>query len=149
MRTLATTKLCYWGQPPQRDQPYRTGDLVRLLADGNYAYVGRCDQMLKVRGYRIEPGDIETVLEQHPAIAKAAVLVTGTGLEARMVAFVVCANNAPPSLLEIKKLCSVHLLRSMIIDDIHAICDLPITRNGEIDRLALSYLLQDEKRSMR
>lgn len=139
-----TVMVGYWGQPAQQDRPYRTGDLVRLLHDGNYLYIGRQDQMVKVRGYRIEPGDIEAVLEKHPSIHEAAVIVTHAGLAARLVAFVVCANDATPSLLEIKKLCAEHLPRYMIVDDINAIAALPRTRNGKLDRLALARSMHSE-----
>jgi acyl-coenzyme A synthetase/AMP-(fatty) acid ligase len=138
-----TVMVGYWGQPKQGEKPYATGDLVRLLDDGNYLYIGRRDQQVKVRGHRIELGEIEIVLEGHPAIHEAAVLVRDTGFEARLVACVVFADGAVLSLLEIKKLCSQHLPRYMIIDDIYPLFQLPRTRNGKVDRLVLSRLLYD------
>jgi acyl-coenzyme A synthetase/AMP-(fatty) acid ligase len=93
-----TVMLGYWGKPAYGDKPYATGDLVQLLDDGNYVYVGRRDQQVKVRGYRIELGDIEAVLEEHPEIHEVAVTVVGTGLQARLVAFIVPARGiVPPS----------------------------------------------------
>ena len=53
---------------------YRTGDLVTLEPDGNYTYLGRRDSMVKVRGYRVELGEVEATLYRHPAIGEAAVL---------------------------------------------------------------------------
>jgi acyl-CoA synthetase (AMP-forming)/AMP-acid ligase II len=78
----------YWGQPAKthevlvanpfqasRDElVYRTGDLVTLDPDGNYVYIGRLDSMVKIRGYRVELGEVETALYRHPAIKEAAVL---------------------------------------------------------------------------
>ena len=134
-----TVMVGYWGQPAYGDKPYATGDLVQLQDDGNYVYVGRRDQMVKVRGHRIELGDIEAALEDHPAILEAAVTVTGTGLEARLVAFVVQANGVVPSLLEMKRHCAERLPRYMIVDEVYTLSALPRTRNGKIDRFALRH----------
>ncbi len=132
-----TVMVGYWGQPAYGDRPYATGDLVQLLDDGNFIYVGRRDQQVKVRGHRIELGDIEAALEEHFAIHEAAVTVIGTGLEARLVAFVVLASGVVPSLLEMKQHCAQRLPRYMIVDEVHTISTLPRTRNGKIDRLSL------------
>jgi acyl-coenzyme A synthetase/AMP-(fatty) acid ligase len=138
-----TVMVGYWGQPAYGDKPYATGDLVRCSDDGNYVYVGRRDQMVKVRGHRIELGDVEAALEDHPAIHEAAVIVTGTGLEARLVAFVVgsLGDGAIPSLLEMKRHCAERLPRYMIVDEVHTVSALPRTRNGKIDRFALPHLI--------
>lgn len=136
-----TVMVGYWGQPAYGDKPCATGDLVQLLNDGNYIYVGRRDQQVKVRGHRIELGDIEAALEDHPAIHEAVVIVKGTGLEARLVAFVVHANGVVPSLLEMKRQCAERLPRYMIVDEVHTISALPRTRNGKIDRFALLHHL--------
>jgi amino acid adenylation domain-containing protein len=138
-----TVMVGYWGQPAYEDKPYATGDLVRCSDDGNYVYVGRRDQMVKVRGHRIELGDVEAALEDHPAIHEAAVIVTGTGLEARLVAFVVVTlgDGAIPSLLEMKRHCAERLPRYMIVDEVHTVSALPRTRNGKIDRFALPHLI--------
>jgi acyl-coenzyme A synthetase/AMP-(fatty) acid ligase len=95
---------------------------------------------VKVRGYRIEPGDIEAALVKHPLIEQAIVVVSGMGIEAPIVAFVITSGGRTPSLLEIKRHCAEHLPHYMIIDRIHALEAFPRTRNGKIDRLALSTL---------
>ena len=69
-----TVMLGYWGREPQRG-PYRTGDVVRVLDDGSFDYVGRSDHMVKVRGHRVEPGDVETALTAHPRVAEACAVV--------------------------------------------------------------------------
>ncbi|MFF2385722.1 amino acid adenylation domain-containing protein [Streptomyces sp. NPDC058108] len=70
---------------------YRTGDVGRLLPDGQLVVIGRTDDQLKIRGHRVEPGEIEAVLQTHPGVAQAVV----TGHEGRLVAFVVRRDTAP------------------------------------------------------
>jgi len=137
-----TVMLGYWGRPPHQG-PYPTGDLVRVNAQGDYEYLGRRDNMVKVRGRRIELGDIEAALLSHPQIHEVAVVVAGEGLEARLVAFLVPPpDSAAPSLLALKRHCSERLPRYMIVDSARPLPALPRTRNGKVDRLALAALLQ-------
>lgn len=133
-----TVMLGYWGKPPQNGQPYATGDIVRLLNDGNYFYIGRRDHMVKVRGYRVELGEVEAALLTHPQIHEAAVLVGGTETDAKMIAFLVCTTEERPSLLEMKQYCSDRLPRYMVIDRIRWLSKLPRTGNGKIDRTRLA-----------
>jgi amino acid adenylation domain-containing protein len=137
MVTGPTVMSGYWGRPKHGNKPYATGDLVRLQEDGNYVYIGRRDHMVKIRGYRVEPGDIEAALEEHPAIHEAVVLVDGVGIEARLVAFVACSKQEVPSLLEIKRHCAERLPRYMIIDAMQVLRTIPRTGNGKVNRLAL------------
>ncbi len=134
--------LGYWGQPPQRGA-YATGDLARLDDDGNYLYLGRRDQMIKVRGHRIEPAEIEAALLDHPDLREAAVVVAGAGVEARLVAFAAVAAGARrPSLLALKERCARKLPRPMIVDEVRWLEALPRTGNGKIDRARLQSLAQ-------
>jgi amino acid adenylation domain-containing protein len=143
-----TVMVGYWGQPEQGEQAYATGDLVQLQDNGMYLYLGRLDQMLKVRGHRIEPHEIETTLEQHPAVAEVAVLAAGQELESRLIAFIVAAAPVKPRLLELKRHCAERLPRYMIIDEVHFVSEIPRTRNGKIDRLALFTSLSNESRKI-
>lgn len=138
-----TVMVGYWGQPALPHARYATGDIVRLLDDGNYVYIGRRDHMVKVHGYRIEIGDVEAVLSRHCDVLEAAVVMSGSGMDARLVAFLVCKQMCQPSLLDIKRHCAEHLPRYMIVDSIRLLPELPRTRNGKIDRLFLLQSLQN------
>jgi amino acid adenylation domain-containing protein len=133
--TGPTVSLGYWGRERHGDAPYRTGDIVRLQADGEYVYVGRRDHMIKLRGHRVELGEVEAALLLHPEVDEAAVAVVGSGVEARLVAFLVVQRELP--LLELKRHCAERLPRYMIIDRAIFLHELPRTRNGKVDRLAL------------
>ncbi|HXX94201.1 MAG TPA: AMP-binding protein, partial [Planctomycetota bacterium] len=133
----------YWGQE-RWTGPYRTGDLGIRRADGLIEFAGRRDQMLKVRGHRVEPGEIEAILVQHPLIREAAVLATGEGLEQKLVGVIVPTQAPPPTLIELKTFCAQHLPRYMLIDRLETRESLPRTSNGKIDRPALVRAVQRE-----
>jgi clorobiocin biosynthesis protein CloN4 len=123
----------YWGRPTHLGA-YRTGDLVWVREDGAFDFIGRRDHMVKVRGHRIEPGEIEKVLRDHPQVAEAAVVAsTADGAGARLVAFVVSSGD-PPGLLSLKQHCAKRLPRYMIVDSVVVLPELPRTRNGKTDR---------------
>lgn len=131
----------YWGQPPQGDRPYATGDIVRLLPSGDLDYVGRRDGMVKLRGHRVELGDIEATLLTFPGAEAAAVAVRGSGLEAKLVAFIVAPERERVPLLAVKKHCAERLPRYMIIDEVHRVESLPRNANGKLDRHMLATWL--------
>jgi amino acid adenylation domain-containing protein len=133
-----TVMLGYWGQPRRDGRPYRTGDRVTLLDSGDYQYLGRRDGMVKVRGHRVEVGEIEAVLHAHPGIADAAVLLSGTAMDAKIVAYVVPAGDAAPDILELKRHCAASLPRHMIIDAMRNVRALPRTGTGKVDRRSLA-----------
>ncbi|MGW6272453.1 amino acid adenylation domain-containing protein [Streptomyces sp. NPDC055060] len=129
----------YWGHGAHKG-PYWTGDIVRVRQDGGFEYRGRLDQMVKVRGHRVELGEIEACLARHPAVGEATVLVEGAGTAARIVAVVV-PDGAPPGLLALKRHCAERLPRYMIPDAVLTVAELPRTRNGKTDRQALRTAL--------
>jgi clorobiocin biosynthesis protein CloN4 len=131
-----TVMLGYWGREPNRG-PYPTGDIVRMLPGGAFDYVGRRDLMVKVRGYRVELGDVESVLAAHPDVEEAAVVATGAGVDARLEAFVVPTPGRSPGVLTLKRHIAERLPPYMIADRIHLIVMLPRTGNGKVDRAAL------------
>ena len=95
--------------------------------------------MVKIRGHRVELGEIEAALLAHPEIEDAAVVAVGSGIEARLVAFL-AARGEPPPLLELKRHCAERLPRHMIVDRAVFLDELPRTRNGKVDRLALQRM---------
>ncbi|MFF1450260.1 amino acid adenylation domain-containing protein [Streptomyces sp. NPDC058274] len=132
-----TVMLGYWGQEPLKG-PYFTGDIGRMGPDGMLEYVGRRDHMVKVRGHRIELGDIETVVAGNPKVAAAACVVVGSGLDAKIHAVVVPHQDTQgPGLLELKRECADRLPLYMVVDAVHAVPELPLTGNGKTDRQAL------------
>lgn len=136
-----TVMLGYWGQPSQKGAPYPTGDVVRVLDDGAFEFVGRRDHMVKVRGHRIELGEVEAALLAHEHVRNAAVVVAETGMDARLVAFLE-VDGQPPSLLALKGHCAGLVPRYMIVDEVAFVDALPTNRNGKIDRVALSALAE-------
>lgn len=142
-----TVMLGYWGRPPCAGG-YATGDLVRIRADGGFDYVGRRDQMVKVKGHRIELGEVEAALEAHPGVERAAAVVAGKGLNATLVAFLSGPEDERPSLLHLKQLSAQKLPRYMIVDRVAWLDQLPYTTNGKLDRRKLANLagtIQAEK----
>ena len=122
----------------QGERLYKTGDLARYLEDGNIDFRGRIDHQVKVRGFRVEPGEIETTLERHAAVRAAAVLAReGVAGDQRLVAYVTCDPNrvaTPPELIEYSK----RWLPDYMVPSALIILDkLPVTHNGKLDRKAL------------
>lgn len=132
-----TVMLGYWGREPHRG-PYRTGDLGRWNERGELEYLGRRDHQVKVRGNRIEPGEIEAAIAAGGGVADVAVVVVGQGLAARLRAVVVPEAGARISLLEAKRRCAERLPTYMIVDELRLAESLPLTPNGKKDRRALA-----------
>ncbi|HTS97126.1 MAG TPA: amino acid adenylation domain-containing protein [Streptosporangiaceae bacterium] len=150
----------YWRQPaktsqvlgpsplggPREEVVYRTGDLVTLEPDGNYAYLGRLDSMVKVRGYRVELGEVEAALYRHPAIREAAVLpVPDELLGSRLRAVITAATGegeaggaADLTREDVLDHCRQWLPGYMVPDVIDFREALPRTSTGKVDRAGLA-----------
>jgi amino acid adenylation domain-containing protein len=119
---------------------YRTGDKGRWRVDGVVEYLGRADGQIKLRGQRIELAEIEAVLEQHPGVQRAAVVIAGDGADARLCAFVVARGNdtgAPPALGILRLHAAAHLPPAMLPARYEFLDALPVTENGKLDRRVL------------
>jgi amino acid adenylation domain-containing protein len=142
----ATTARLYIANPfrplpgAPRDRMFQTGDLGRYLPDGNAVFVGRVDEQLKIRGFRVEPGDVTAALEQHPAVKQARILPERTNSGSRLIAYAVKREGQEGSAtIEADAL---RFLRSRLPDymipaSIVWLDRLPLTSNGKIDRKAL------------
>jgi acyl-coenzyme A synthetase/AMP-(fatty) acid ligase/acyl carrier protein len=125
---------------------YRTGDRVRMLADGSLEFLGRTDDQVKVRGYRVEPGEVEAVLERHEAVKLAAVVAAADDEgEARLLAYVVA--DATVSVEGLRRHLQAALPEYMVPARLAIVPDLPLTPSGKIDRqlLASRELAESER----
>ncbi|MFJ8221492.1 amino acid adenylation domain-containing protein [Streptomyces griseus] len=139
---------------PSGARMYRTGDLVRWTADGVVEFAGRADDQIKLRGFRIEPGEIEDRLARHPAVAQAAVLVREDRPgDRRLVGYAVLADpDGPATTADLTAYLSGELPDYMVPSALVAVAALPLTANGKIDRRALpapEYGGAEERRAPR
>jgi len=117
---------------------YRAGDLARWLPDGRLEHLGRGDLQVKVRGFRVEPGEIETALARHPAVAEAAVVVPDEpGEEPRLLAYVVPAPGCRPDGRALREHLARGLPGHMVPAAFVPVDELPLTVHGKLDRAAL------------
>jgi acyl carrier protein len=117
---------------------YRTGDMGRFLPDGNMEFLGRTDHQIKLRGYRIEPGEIEAILEQFPGVRQAVVVAREDREgDKRLVAYVVADGLGKEAVGMLKEALAARLPEIMIPSAFVFPSEMPMTSNGKIDRKAL------------
>ncbi|MBL8015494.1 MAG: amino acid adenylation domain-containing protein [Candidatus Doudnabacteria bacterium] len=127
---------------PYSDDPgsklYRSGDQSRYLPDGTIEFIGRIGHMIKIRGMRIEPGEIQAVLGRHPQVAQATLIVHEfAGVGTHLIAYVVYRKNEPVGETDLRAYLRQYLPDYMIPSYFVTIDSMPLNANGKIDRKAL------------
>ncbi|MEU5976816.1 amino acid adenylation domain-containing protein [Streptomyces sp. NPDC047315] len=144
----------YWARPqltagrfvadpfgPPGTRMYRTGDLVRWTEDGRLAFAGRTDDQVKVRGFRVEPGEVEAVLARHPQVAQVAVVVrddgSATAAGRRLVAYVVTHPGTRTTEQALRAFAADALPDFMVPSALVFLDRMPLTLSGKVHRRAL------------
>jgi acyl-coenzyme A synthetase/AMP-(fatty) acid ligase len=118
---------------------FATGDLGRFLADGNIEYLGRRDDQVKVRGYRVELGEVESHLSAHPCVCQVAAVAVAdaVGSSKQLVAYVVGRNGELPPAEELRAFLRNRLPQYMVPTVFVEMRELPLLPSGKVDRRAL------------
>lgn len=139
--TLDEQRNRFWTDP-FREEPgariYATGDLVRRSPDGQLHFLGRVDDQIQVRGFRVEPAEVESALLRHPAVGRAVVVTRKCG-EAQILAYVVPrGDSVDPA--TVQRFLKEQLPDYMVPAAIILVDDLPVTERGKLNRRALAEL---------
>ncbi|MCP5052074.1 MAG: amino acid adenylation domain-containing protein, partial [bacterium] len=122
---------------------YKTGDMARWLPDGKLEFLGRLDHQIKLRGFRIEPGEIEAVFNKHPRLRKVVVVVhEAEGEERQLVAYFTPEtspgdSSSVPDPVELRRFGQQDLPHYMIPSCFICLESFPLSPNGKIDRAVL------------
>jgi amino acid adenylation domain-containing protein len=116
---------------------YRTGDMVRRLSDGSLAFLGRLDHQVKIRGCRVELGEVEQALAEHPSVREAAVVVRQTAQDQQLAAYVTGTGDQPPDPGALRGYLRLRLPGYMVPDTVTILSSMPLSHNGKLDRGAL------------
>jgi amino acid adenylation domain-containing protein/non-ribosomal peptide synthase protein (TIGR01720 family) len=123
---------------------YRTGDLVRRRADGNLEFISRVDTQIHIRGFRVEPAEIESALSRHPDVAESIVdLYEPAAADRRLVAYVVPRPGAQVRVRELRPFLESRLPPYMVPSAFVELEALPLSANGKVDRGRLPAPLED------
>ncbi|MBT1265324.1 non-ribosomal peptide synthetase [Pseudomonas sp. VS38] len=125
---------------------YRTGDQGRYWPDGSLEFLGRMDQQVKVRGFRIELSEIDVALERHPAVSRAVTLVL-PGANPQLAATLM--GDALPDAEAMRQWLCQWLPEHMLPDHWLNLTELPLSANGKVDRAALLWLVQEQRQGAR
>lgn len=124
--------------PTPGSRLYRTGDRARFLPDGTIEFLGRLDHQIKIRGYRVEPGEIAAVLARHPTVRDCVVMARPDSRDQlRLVAYVIPVAGRHVVPAELRDFLRTALPEAMIPTAVVAIDAFPLTTNGKVDQRAL------------
>ena len=118
------------------DRLYKTGDVVRYRADGDIEFLGRSDNQIKIRGFRVELEEIERAIRSHGAVENCIVTATG-GDEKRLVAYVITTDNSRAAIPELRNSLKAKLPSYMVPAAFEVLEEFPLTSSGKINRRAL------------
>src|SRR5216684_122464 len=112
-----------------------SGVMVRYEPDGNLIFLGRRDEQLKIRGYRVEPAEIEAALAEHEAVREClAIIRQDVAGEARLVAYCACSKESPALVSELRSFLAERLPAHMLPSAFVLLESLPLTPHGKVDR---------------
>ena len=132
------------------ERVYRTGDRLSRLPDGELLFHGRVDEQIKIRGFRVEPGEVESVLAQHSGVQTCAVIAVSTrAIGLQLVAYVTVRESGTADRSELRAFLEERLPPFMMPSHIVIVDRLPLTVTGKVDRQALAALGGYEPRSER
>jgi acyl-coenzyme A synthetase/AMP-(fatty) acid ligase len=125
-------------RPESAERLYRSGDLARYHEDGNLEFLGRSDHQMKLRSYRIEPGELESHIARFPGVRQAVVMLreASDGWQS-LVAYLAVEERETLDLDGLKSFLGERLIQVMIPSEFVLLDQLPLTANGKIDRRAL------------
>jgi amino acid adenylation domain-containing protein len=116
---------------------YKTGDIGRWLPDGEVAFLGRMDEQLKIRGYRVEPAEIVAVLNQHPLVRASSVVADDSAGDRRLIAYIVPPSGIQPTDATLREHARTQLPEYMVPAVFVLLPELPLGSNGKLNRAAL------------
>ena len=127
---------------------YRTGDRAKRTTDGRLAFLGRADDQIKLRGFRIEPSEVESVLSGHESVASCAIAVREPHVgDQRLVAYFVPTPGATPNITSLREHLAAHLPEYMTPQHLVRVGELPLTTSGKLNREALPDTIGDVTRT--
>jgi len=119
---------------------YRTGDLARWRADGTIEFAGRVDDQIKIRGFRVEPGEVAAVLRGYPGVREAVVVVAGEGAQRHLIGYVTASDGVAPAALRpvmLREFLAHRLPEYLVPTGFKVVDRFPLNANGKVDRSAL------------